>query len=162
MAIYTFISHAVPPRIDAAELAFIEWVSSNSLLLMSKAREFLREVTPIRTGYMRSQVATWGFRRYGLGGFRFNLGWRKVDFPGTFYPPYVDIGTGIYGPNKTPIVPRKAARLVWERDGRMVSAKSVQGQRGKNMIQEASRKTYEWMLQWMRSGKINAYRRVIK
>lgn len=162
MAIYTFISHAIPPRIDAAEMAFIHWITANSHFLMSKARGYLREVTPSHTGMMRSKVKTWGYRQYSRGGFRFNLGFRKQDFPNIFYPVFVDEGTGIDGPRKARIFPRKAKRLVWESSGVIVSAASTAGQKSQNMLARANQKTYAWMLKWMREAKIAAYRRTIK
>jgi hypothetical protein len=162
MAIYTFISHAIPPRVDAAERAFVRWTTANSNMMMSKAREFLREVTPVRTGYMRSQAKTWGYRAYSLGGFRFNLGFRQRDFSGVFYPKFVDQGTGLHGPLKARIYPRKAKRLVWEHDGVIRTAESTAGQKSRDVLAQANKKTYDWMLKWMREGKIQAYRRTIK
>ena len=44
------------------------------------------------------------------------------------YAPYLEFGTGIYGPRKTPIVPVRAKYLVFKgKNGQIVRAKSVKG-----------------------------------
>lgn len=43
------------------------------------------------------------------------------------YGPYVELGTGIYGPQKTPIVPVNAKALAWQGSGGMIFRRSVKG-----------------------------------
>lgn len=114
---------------------------------------FVKGVTPIRSGFMRTTVRYWNLRIYGRGGFVFWFGWRRGDYAGkrAFYPLYVNYGTGIYGLYGRRIFPISAKRLAWEYQGRWVSAKSVAGQRpqrllekGKKFAQERLRDIYQY------------------
>lgn len=61
------------------------------------------------------------------------------------YALFVMRGTGIYGPSGTPIVPKTAAYLVFRgRDGGLVYAKSVKGQRAQPFLAEAFRAACPW------------------
>ena len=51
------------------------------------------------------------------------------------YMPYLDKGTGVYGPHHRPIVPVKAKVLTgWEWKGKQVFARSVKGIKPYNII----------------------------
>lgn len=112
----------------------------NAVRASGEITRFLRDITPISSGFMRSRAKRWDYRRRGQWGFSFNVGFRKGDFSGrVFYPPYVVHGTGIYGKSMSPIKPRFAKRLAWETKKGWVSAKTVKGQRP-NPILEATEK----------------------
>lgn len=54
-------------------------------------------------------------------------------------------GTGIYGPRKTPIRPRRAPYLVFRtKDGRWHKKKTVKGMRPRNFLREAWRDTADY------------------
>ena len=53
------------------------------------------------------------------------------------YAKWVHTGTGIYGPYKTPIVPRTAPLLVFKYKGRSWGLKSVKGQKAQPFLREA-------------------------
>ena len=54
-------------------------------------------------------------------------------------------GTGIYGPSGSPIVPTSAQYLVFRgRDGRLVYAKEVKGQRAQPFLAEAFKAASPW------------------
>lgn len=139
MAISKFISLKgdLPPLMAAPMLEALSMMSSMGLDIMDKTVATLQELTPYSSGFLRSQARGWGFRVYGRGGFCFEFGWRRQDFVGrAFYPPFVNYGTGIYGRNRTPIVPRSAPRLVWQDDaGVWHAAASVAGQPGVHMLE---------------------------
>jgi len=50
-------------------------------------------------------------------------------YPKMEYAKYVEFGTGIYGPNKSPIVPVRAKALAFKVGGRWVFTKSSKGQK---------------------------------
>jgi hypothetical protein len=52
------------------------------------------------------------------------------------YGPYQEMGTGIYGPKRTPITPKKAKVLRFRVNGQWVSAKSVKGTKAKEYLKE--------------------------
>lgn len=142
-----------PPNIGAVLNESLMRVQMRVRELAEATVGFVRGITPSRTGYMKSTVRYWGLRIYGRGGFAFRFGWRKMDYAGqrAFYPPFVDLGTGIYGLYGRPIFPLFAQRLAWRYQGRWVSAESVAGQRpqrllrrGKEFAQEKLRDIYQY------------------
>lgn len=61
------------------------------------------------------------------------------------YATFVMRGTGIFGPHSTPIVPKRAQYLVFRgRDGALVYAKSVKGQRKQPFLLNAFRAASPW------------------
>lgn len=61
------------------------------------------------------------------------------------YALFVMKGTGIYGPTGTPITPKRASFLVFRgRDGGLVYARSVRGQRAQPFLAEAFRAASPW------------------
>lgn len=61
------------------------------------------------------------------------------------YALFVMRGTGIFGPTGTPIVPKTATYMVFRgRDGALVYAKSVKGQRAQPFLAEAFRAACPW------------------
>lgn len=111
----------------------------NAVRASGEITRFLRDITPISSGFMRSCTRTWDYKRRGQWGFSFNVGFRKSNFPGEFYAPHVIYGTGLYGIKRSPIKPRFAKMLAWETKKGWVSAKTVRGQRP-NPILEATEK----------------------
>ncbi len=56
----------------------------------------------------------------------------------TQYAPYVEFGTGIYGPQKRPIVPRTKKALAWKSEGgEMIIRRSVRGMRPRPYLKPA-------------------------
>lgn len=54
------------------------------------------------------------------------------------YAEFVHQGTGIYGPNQTPIVPVRASVLRWtDRQGNVIYARSVRGQEPNPFLTDA-------------------------
>lgn len=61
------------------------------------------------------------------------------------YTLFVVRGTGIYGPRATPIRPKNGQYLVFRgRDGALVYAREVKGQRAQPFLQEAFRAACPW------------------
>jgi hypothetical protein len=55
---------------------------------------------------------------------------------------WIVFGTGVYGPRKSPIVPKRAKRLSWVSDsGRRIFAKQVRGMKPRNFIKDAWQST---------------------
>lgn len=161
MAFYRFYSSQQIPRIDIAEKIFLEMLRANAPKAMSQARKILRKNTPTgETGALKSRVTTWGLHTNVAAGFYFYLGWRKGDFGQKFYPPYVELGTGLYGKYKRRIVPRKAKMLAWESASGFHVAKSVRGQRPQYMLARSQTEWVQWFLKWMEQIRVMAYRRL--
>jgi hypothetical protein len=60
-----------------------------------------------------------------------------------YYAAWVHRGTGIYGPHKQRIYPRRARYLVFTvKDGTLVFATSVRGQRGQPYLSEALKEVF--------------------
>jgi len=144
MSVSRFVSNkgfypVVPRGFDLA----LTIVKSKINLLMGLAVTNLKNVTPVRTGFMRSRAKAWGLRVYSRGGYRFSFGWKSSDFKDkkAFYPKYVEEGSGIWGPYKTPIVPRKAKVLRFFIGEREVVTFSVRGQPPQNLLEKASKLT---------------------
>lgn len=54
------------------------------------------------------------------------------------YGPFVEFGTGIYGPTGEPITPKKAPFLQWKSpDGRFIRKKSVNGMKPRRYMRDA-------------------------
>ena len=81
------------------------------------------QLVPGDTGRLRSSIRVEVDRSS-------NPTWAKVG-PNVFYGPYVEFGTGIYGPRRRPIVPVRRRFLSWvdRRTGRRIFARSVRGSR---------------------------------
>ncbi len=79
--------------------------------LLAKAKGIAN--LPYRTGVLSQN---WAFE---VGSFR------AVYYPRAFYAPYVEFGTGIYGPQGQPITPKSAQALYWP--GAEHPVKSVKG-----------------------------------
>lgn len=142
-----------PPDIGKILTDSLARVQARAQGLARDAVGFVRGITPSRTGFMKSTVRYWNLRIYGRGGFVFWFGWRKGDYSGkrAFYPPYVDLGTGIHGLYGAPIFPLHARRLAWRYKNSWVSAWFVSGQRprrlleqGKEFAQERLRDLYQY------------------
>jgi len=104
-----------------------------------------RDRTPVRTGTLKASIT------YEIEPGNHQL--IGVVGTNTKYAPYVELGTGIYGPSKTVIRPKKAKVLAWvssgarpttsagwkraQMEGRAVFAKEVKGMRPKPFLTPA-------------------------
>jgi len=132
MAVYRSFSApgGFMPPVDKGLQNGLLLINANAEKIARFAAKELKKITPVKTGFMRSQVKYWSLRIYSAGGFAFRLGWRKRDFAQkrAFYPPYVILGTGIYA-GRGMITPVRAKRLAWQYKSRWVSAQAIRGQR---------------------------------
>lgn len=126
---------------------------------MREIAQYMRSITPRRSGYMASAVRSWGFHRRGLWGFSFNVGWRASDFPDVFYPPFTLYGTGLWGLYGKPIKPISAPRLAWQdRSGKWISKAEVKGQRPKPIL----KRTQNFGVKLLRQNVKFAYIRAMR
>ena len=89
-----------------------------------------KQLCPVDTGRLRSSifsgVSRWDGRLVGVCGTNVK------------YAPYVELGTGIYGPRRSPIVPRSARLLRWtDKGGDVHFARSVRGMRARPFLRPA-------------------------
>ncbi len=141
MAIYRTVGGGFPPPVEKSMNEALAIMRAGAMEVAKLAVRVLKGFTPVgETGLLRSTATYWNLRMYSRGGWVFRLGWRKMDFIGqkAFYAPYVNWGTGLWGKYRTPIVPRTAQRLAWQKGGVWVSAESVKGQPGQQMIERAT------------------------
>jgi hypothetical protein len=101
-----------------------------------KVERSARRHVPVDTGALKAslhtetKLATGGIRIVRVGS---NL----------YYSSWVHRGTGIYGPYAQRIYPRRARCLVFTvKDGTLVFAKSVRGQRGQPYLATALREVF--------------------
>lgn len=60
------------------------------------------------------------------------------------YAPYVNDGTGIYGPHKTPIYSKKiGSPMVFEVNGQLIYTKIITGQKGQHFVEKSIEQTQE-------------------
>lgn len=79
-----------------------------------------KQLCPVDTGRLRSSI-TWGMGRDARGIYA-DVG------SNVKYAAWIEFGTGIYGPRRTPIVPVSAPLLAWKgKDGQWYRARSVRG-----------------------------------
>jgi len=106
-------------------------------------KQKMADFAPIRTGNLRSiilslpitSVKTRGLSiMYGKGSIEVSvlLGRRKDKIIR-----WVNDGTGIYGPYRKMIYPKKSEKLVFQIDGEWIATEKVKGQKGKKFIQSA-------------------------
>lgn len=79
-----------------------------------------------------------------------NLNW--LVYTPVHYADYVLHGTGIYGPKKRPITPKKAKALVFKVKGKTVFAKSVKGQKPDDYVGRAVEETNKDAKKFVRLG----------
>lgn len=90
----------------------------------------LKSNSPVRTGYLKKWFPT-----------------KKSDLMYTVKSPahyvgFVNDGTGIYGPRKTPIYSKKAgAPLVFQANGGIVAVKYIRGQKGQKFVERSIEET---------------------
>jgi len=127
-----------------ANTVFAGVVSRYSVLMMylqylpHKTYRELYQLTPSRTGFLKSSLKLWDVSLSPTG-LKFTIGWRKSDFVSAraYYPAYVELGTGIYV-GRSPIRPKRAKALRFEtEDGRIVITRQVRGQKGQQMLFKA-------------------------
>jgi hypothetical protein len=119
---------AVTVRFTPDRDAINDWLRGSGSPVVREVTRVTEEVAdavraeaPRRTGRLKSSIRT--EVRPSAATVQ---GWVYTDLE---YGPYVQTGTGIYGPRGRPITPRRARFLVFEgRDGRLVFARQVLGQ----------------------------------
>jgi hypothetical protein len=130
--------------------------------IMRAAEDYLKDVTPERSGLMKSMVRSWDPRVLANGGWSFSYGWRKTEWPGrVFYPLFVLGGTGLYGPRHIPIKPIHAPFLVWEDDeGQVYVKKEVKGQHAQNLFAACEGDISELMTKEMNLAMLAGFRSI--
>lgn len=53
------------------------------------------------------------------------------------YARYVDEGTGLYGPNKALIYPKRKKFMAWSKKGKVIYARYTKGQKGQHYVDKA-------------------------
>jgi hypothetical protein len=89
-----------------------------------------KQYAPIEHGFLRGSINTKGPVVTGTN-VEASVG-TNLD-----YARYQEEGTGIYGPKKTPITPKKGKLLVWTSGGKFFFARSVKGVRPKRYFRRA-------------------------
>lgn len=59
------------------------------------------------------------------------------------YAPYVNNGTGLFGPHHQPIVPKTKKFLRWKGEGGYIFARSTKGMKGKHFMEQGYAKAKE-------------------
>ena len=98
---------------------------------------------PKRTGNLAAAVDMEAGARNVIGvanSFKFEV---SVDTNRAPYALYVEKGTGIFGPTRSPIRSMTGNVLVFELNGKTVFAHSVKGQRGRHFVRDAVLRTKE-------------------
>ena len=95
---------------------------------LAKGNRVVIEATPRRSGHLRKRWAE-GLKR--LGSLRYQLANAAA------YAPWVEGGTGLFGPRRRVIVPRKAKFLRFKIEGHWVTVKSVKGMRPVHMLKNS-------------------------
>lgn len=98
-----------------------------------KARSNARRKAPVNTGHLRQSI---GMNTSVRGTRIFVRIGTDVRSKGAPYGLYQELGTGIYGPRKTPITPKKRQFLKFKPKGSdtFVYARSVKGSRGHHYL----------------------------
>ena len=91
-----------------------------------------KKLCPVNTGRLRSSIGTTVTTLNGLPAARVGT---DVE-----YARQIHDGTGIYGPHRTPVVPRRGKYLVFNIGGQTVFARSVRGVKGRPFLTDALRK----------------------
>jgi HK97 gp10 family phage protein len=117
------MTRVVVEELDAATIA-------DSLEIVTAAvAAAAQRLAPVRTGTLRNSITATVIRNFEPKGVV------EATAP---YALFVHNGTGIYGPRGRPIVPVRARVLAFPgRDGRMVFARSVRGQRPQPFLTNA-------------------------
>ena len=89
-----------------------------------------QERVPVVTRNLRNDIKV-----YEEGDLRASVGNSKL----ASYAKYVHNGTGLYGPHKTRIVPKKKKALAFTYKGKKVVCKSVKGQRAQPYLEEGAK-----------------------
>jgi hypothetical protein len=131
-------------------LLTLEWgIIGAGNLLAKTVLERVKEMTPISdishtSGSMKRKARVLRVSQ-GKGKTVVSVGWSATDFSGTFYPPYVDLGTGVHAHGKSGgwgrgvIKPKTSPFLHYEWAGGWVSTKTVRGQKAQLILQRAVR-----------------------
>jgi len=93
-----------PPDLTIGVRRGLSFLKSRIPSIMKDTEKILGDYTPVDTGEMKRNISSWNLRMIADGGFGFQYGWRKADFPAIFYPVVVLGGAGIDGRYKAPIV----------------------------------------------------------
>lgn len=100
----------------------------------------LRKRTPVRTGRLR-ESATYIIRGRGKREMQLEVRIGGKDEP-KLLPVWLEFGTGIYGPRRHPVVPRRAKFLRFAgRNGRIIFARSVRGIKPRRFFSKTEKAT---------------------
>lgn len=136
---------AVMAKYGAVRIRQVTTSSLESTMEFAVGRVRERMESHVKTGHMRNAVgAKLTTPKEGL----------VAVFGGVFYTPFVERGTGIYGPNKRPIVPKVAKALAWhgttatgKPTGQRIVRRSVRGQPAVHMFHATATEDRERMAQ---------------
>lgn len=112
------------PEITIKELS--KAIGKTAFHIEAKAKQ----LAPIEHGNLRGSITTKGPTVTGMN-VEARVG-TNVE-----YARYQEEGTGIYGPNKTPIRPKTVRRLAWKKGGQWFFAKEVRGVKPKRFFKQA-------------------------
>jgi hypothetical protein len=126
-------------RIEFHESIYNAMLYTNGVtILMVYGRRiegYAKKIVRVRTGNLKTDIETRFMSRAGMPVVQVG-----VD---TEYGAYVHTGTGIYGPRRQRIVPKRGKYLVFRgRDGRLVFAKSVRGMRPNQYLTRAMNQVF--------------------
>lgn len=103
----------------------------------------IKQGAPKLTGNLASAVDVEAGARNIIGvanSFKFEVSINERQAP---YALYVEKGTGIFGPTRSPIKSLPGNVLVFELNGKTIFAHSVKGQRGRHFVRDAILRTKE-------------------
>ncbi len=125
------------PQLDALTNAFAQAPELTSQAILQAGNRALLDYqasikgfVPVRTGRLRASTVINPMQQHGSD-FEGSVG------PTTNYAEAVETGTGIYGPAKRPITPKRAKVLAFKSGGKTIFAKSVKGYPGRYPVKKA-------------------------
>lgn len=102
-----------------------------------------KQLCPVRHGQLRNSI---GSRRVGEGHYEV--------FCTARYGPYVEFGTGLFGPRRARIFPHRARMLRFNIGGKWVYARSVAGARPQPFMRPAWAEAVHYYVKRMRQNRL--------
>lgn len=129
----------MPNRVEFHESVYRSMIYTNGVIILMvygrRVQNYARNIVKVDTGNLKSDIDTRFMSQGGLPIVQVG-----VD---THYGGYVHTGTGVFGPRHQRIYPKKAKYLVFTgRDGNLVFAKSVRGQRPNRYLTRAMKNVF--------------------
>jgi hypothetical protein len=129
----------MPNRIEFHENIYTTMLYTNGVTILMvygrRVQGYARGIVRVKTGWLKADIDTRFMSQAGLPVVQVG-----VD---AHYGEYVHTGTGIYGPRRQRIYPKKGKYLVFRgRDGTLVFATSVRGMRPNQYLTRAMRKVF--------------------